>query len=322
VYDAQHPRPGDAQASEQLREYLTLVSNEQYQQLIPKNEGDVREYRRVVGTAARVMLDEGVPAGDEIQFDSKVEKLGGPVTLMKGTLGRLKAREEVPFVMLNPESNHGKAVLWIDGKGKSRLFGDDGKPSPPVARLLDAGYAVASADVFLTGEFLEPGKSAELPAVDKRYSGYTFGYNRPVLANRVRDILTAIGAMVDREDVTDLSLIGTGEAGPWVLLAAGLAEGDVKQAIADVNAFRFANVKSTGEPMFLPGALRYGDIGGLTALAAPCALTIAGIREMPPEALQPLKAMYVTSGAKLNLRDERLDPTAAVELLLKSVAGG
>src|SRR5262249_23589285 len=50
VYDAEHPRPSDAQTSEQLREYLTNVSNEQYQSLLPDNPNKLREYKRVVGT--------------------------------------------------------------------------------------------------------------------------------------------------------------------------------------------------------------------------------------------------------------------------------
>ena len=59
------------------------------------------------------------------------------------------------------------------------------------------------------------------------------------------------------------------EAGPWALLARGLCGDAVARTAADVNGFRFEKVKTTDDPMMLPGALKYGGLSALMALAAP-----------------------------------------------------
>ncbi len=67
VFDDEHPLPDDATSSEQLRRYLTQVAQRQFQELLPSDPNGWAGYRRVIGTAARVMLDEGVPNADDLQ---------------------------------------------------------------------------------------------------------------------------------------------------------------------------------------------------------------------------------------------------------------
>jgi dienelactone hydrolase len=61
VYDAEHPEPTDAANAERLRQYLTEVSDRQLAALTPKNAKGLEDYRRVIGTALRVMI--GVDSG-------------------------------------------------------------------------------------------------------------------------------------------------------------------------------------------------------------------------------------------------------------------
>ena len=68
--------------------------------------------------------------------------------------------------------------------------------------------------------------------VNEGYHGYTFGYNRPLLSNRVRDILTVIGWLKTDKQITAIKLVGSGAAGPWTMLAAGLA-GDAIESLLD-----------------------------------------------------------------------------------------
>lgn len=327
VFDEEHPLPDDAKSADELREYLTEVHDKQFRELVPNEADKLAEYRRVVGTAARVMLDEGVPAPEQIETTVAAEDLEEGIRLLKGTAGRRDAGEQVPWLALVPDNFAGSVVLWIDKAGKSHLF-DDGQPKAAVRKLLDAGNVVASADMFLTGEFID-GHEANDPEVNETYPGYTFGYNRPVLANRVRDILTVIGQRNSRKirqaansataggngsPSAKLTLVGTGDAGPWTLLAAALAGENVERAIVDLDGFRFGQIESVEDPMFLPGALKYGGIGGLAALAAPTPLTVAGTGEASSPELEPLAQVYKAAGGELTLLEELTEKQVVREL--------
>src|SRR5690606_1102052 len=94
------------------------------------------------------------------------------------------------------------------------LNGD--KPGKDVQEILNAGHAIMGVDVFLTGEYIAEGKAVELPKVQQGYGGFTFGYNRPVLSNRVRDVLTAIAFARQRAGTKRVVLFARGQAVPWV----------------------------------------------------------------------------------------------------------
>ena len=171
VFDDKHPLPDDARSAAQLREYLTETADEQFQKLVPKNAEGVAEYQRVVGAAARVMLDGGVPPAENITTTSVVSSKLGTVTLTKGLASRKGDGEAVPFVTLRPQTFNGTAVLWIDGRGKSHLFDQHGRPHAAVVRLLAAGMIVASADLFLTGEFVKAGQKTAVHRRRLKLSG-------------------------------------------------------------------------------------------------------------------------------------------------------
>jgi len=320
VFDAEHPLPKDAKSAAELREYLTDVARKQFADLLPASPDDVAEYKRIVGAAARVMLDTGLPTTALTQTNVTTTRLGTTrlgtsLTLKKGLLGR-SSQEQIPFVVIQPNKPNGSVVLWIDEAGKSHLFGENGRPTAAVQKLLDAGISVASADVFLTGEFVPQGQQAQLPAVDEKYHGYTFGYNRPVLSNRVRDVLTVIRKLLD-DGAKPLHLVGTGRAGRWTLLARGLAGDRVGRTIVDLAGSGFEDVHDAADPLFLPGALKYGGIGGLGALTAPAELTVAGTRGVSPKELKPLRRVYQAAAiGRLTLDDEGLGPNAVVEKLV------
>ena len=112
-----------------------------------------------------------------------------------------------------------------------------------------------------------------------------------------------------------IHLVGTGEAGPWVLLATALTKENIDETIVDAQGFSFSHVKSTSDPSFLPGALKYGGLGGLAALAAPANLTVAGMRGIEACETEPLTKMYAATKGKLTLLDANLTPDQVVKLL-------
>jgi hypothetical protein len=69
--------------------------------------------------------------------------------------------------------------------------------------------------------------------------------------------------------------------------------------------------------MYLPGALKYGGLPGLAALAAPQALTIGGFKEIPEAERKPLQAIYAAAGISIQLRDEPLNADAVVQQLVR-----
>ena len=312
VFDEKHPKPADWLNAEQLRAEMTKESQALMKQLAPTNEASLDKYRSVVGTAASVMLGtETQPRPGGVRDDSLK---GVHRCWLEFDTHRL------PMVWLDPTGNpNGESVLWIDGKGKSHLFGHDAKPKAAVQKLLDAGYTVASADVLLTGDHLKDEKPPTWP-VNQGFPGYTYCYNRPLLSLRVRDIAFAratMGVLLRKRETspkpTAVHVIGTGDAGLWTLLSTVFRKSQAgERIVVDLNHFSFDKVTETDDPNLLPGALRYGDMDGLAALAAPVVLTI----HRPGSSLPILsKATALTKGWLETDQTELTDDTAVERIL-------
>jgi dienelactone hydrolase len=309
VYDDDHPRPKDTADAERLRQYMAETSDAQIKALIPKEAKDLEEYRRVIGTALRVMIHDRYPTGKDAVEAKAVggKETADDVTTEKLLLGRKGADEQVPALLLRGKEFDGTIIVWVHPEGKAGLF-KDGKLTAEAKRVLDGKAAILAPDVFGTGE-LKPEKE---PKVNETYAGFTFGYNRPLLANRVHDILTAIRYARNLERVKALHLLGEGKAGPWVLLARSLCGADVvDRTAADFNGFRYEKVRTINDEMMLPGALKYDGLPALAALAAPGELFIHnhhGTGSGPW-----LKGAYAAAGATDKLkRSSDKEPTAKV----------
>src|SRR5262249_39907862 len=146
--------------------------------------------------------------------------------------------------------------------------------------------------------------------------GYSFGYNRPLLANRVDDIPKAF-AEAKRSGVKKVYLIGFGKAGPWVLLARGLCGDAVARTAVDANQFDFDQVHTTSNEMMLPGALKYGGLSSFAALCAPGELYIHNMRTSPRN--EWTKDAYKAAGApdKLKIVSEKVSDDKVIDWLLR-----
>ncbi len=265
VYDEQHPLPKDAVDAARLRQFMTEASDKQIEALRPTDAKGLDEYRRVIGGALRVMIHDELPSPSDVEakeVGDRQEHDG--VISRRYLLSRKGAGEAVPAVGMCRANFNGTVVVWSDPAGKASLF-KDGKPTPEAAAILDGGAGIFAVDVYDTGEL----SLDKPPAVDPKFAGYTYCYNRPLLAQRVHDILTAVAYVRGHEKTKQVDLLGIGEAGPWALLARGLCGDAVARTAADVNGFRFEKVTTTDDPMMLPGALKYGGLSALSALAAP-----------------------------------------------------
>jgi dienelactone hydrolase len=263
VYDAEFPRPKDEADAAGVRRYLTEASNQQLAALLPKDAAGLAEYRRVVGTALRVMVHDELPTAAQIEAKEGPREDHDGVILRRILLGRKGQREQVPALGLCRADFEGTVVVWAHPDGKASLY-RDGKLTDAAKAILDRKAAILAVDVFGTGE-LAGGK----PAVDAKYAGYTYGYNRTPLANRVHDLLTAVAYARGHELTKRVDLVGWDSAGPWVVLAKALSGDAVSRTAADMDEFLFERVKATDDPMMLPGAVKYGGLGAFLALCAP-----------------------------------------------------
>jgi dienelactone hydrolase len=269
VYDDEHPRPADASNSAQLRQRITEISDRQLDDLWKSN---AEEYRQVVATALRVMVDDQLPSTSEVIFTpvASDHALVDGSKLQLGTLSRTSARECVPTVRLVPPKWNGTVIVWADPAGKATLFDSPDRASNEASYLLSRGDAIVCADLFLTGEAQHPGVPITSPAAaqnaGQKYAGFVYGYNRSTLANRVHDLLSEI--VYARRDASTkrVELLATGAVGAAALIARALAGDAIERTAIDVGGFDFDRVSDAMDPMMLPGALKYGGINGIAAL--------------------------------------------------------
>ena len=313
VYDDKHPRPRDELGAVELRQKMTSASDEQMAKLAPTSPERLKAFRAVVGPALRAMVCTTWPTSRE-GFWANVTKTDTTidgVNLVKGTYAWPGAKESVPFVIVIPDGERvRKGILWLHPEGKASLF-PGGKASPVLKSLLAAGFAVSAPDLSGTGEL-----AAIKPTVDDKYAGYTLGYNRSLLANRVHDAVTLlVNATADR-NVQPVHLVGWGAMGPVAILAKAIAGDVIAKTAADMNGFRFEEIQRTDDPMLLPGAVKYGGMGSFIALCAPGETVIHNSKRSGIGNVS--KAAYEAAGAadKLTIQGDKLEDAKVVQWLI------
>ncbi len=319
VWDDQHPKPKGGDDFERgLLKWMTEDSARQIADLKPTNEESLAEFRRAVGGA----------------FDAIIGSVGRKSTLTKHHQSTSRpecnvelleihddAGHDLPAILLMPKAWNKRLVIWIDGAGKAALF-DGSNLRPAVKRLIEAEVAVVGVDLFEQGGFLPDGKplSATRRVANSRdYAGFTFGYNHPLFAERVGDLLTVACAMRNgKETPQKVYVVASGGAGPIAAAARACAKSNIDRLAVDTGHFRFANLTSFDDPDFLPGAAKYGDLEAILALSAPNDLWITG--ETPNRMDLPLTAYHAAGAAnRLTIDAGPADSaeTRAVEWLLR-----
>jgi dienelactone hydrolase len=314
VYDEKYPRPKDDLPPAKLREAMTKASDEQMAKIAPKDAQTLKEFQRVVGTALRAMVNDELPKDEIVIRSGPTDSQTDGLTVHCAVLGRSNEKDAVPCVGVHgPKFTHEKMAIWLDPRGKARLF-EKGKLVPAAKLLVDAGYAIAAPDVLGVGE----NAFTKGFSVDKKFAGYTYGYNRSLLANRVHDALTLVAFCKSTLSAKTVSLVGWGEFGPVAILAKALAGDAVSKMAADMHQFRFENIKETDDPLLLSGAVKYGGLPAFLALCAPGEVLVHNHKGTASGRIS--KAAYDAAGAgdKLTRMDEKLDDMKVVEWLAKT----
>ncbi|MCP5516188.1 MAG: acetylxylan esterase [Verrucomicrobiales bacterium] len=287
VWDAEHPRP---EGGPEFERRLLAGLAQDVDRSLRATWSDPAAFRKVHGEGLEIVVGRTLAEVGEVEWQPAGRRSVEGGTLRWGRVRNATHREELPAVWLEPEADAPAkpAVLWLTARGKGGLFGSDGtSPRPAVRRLLAAGHAVLSADLFEQGEFRPDGEPlTQTRRVDnpRESAAYTQGYNYSVMAQRAQDVLTLV-QLLRREHRTVL-LVGLEGAGA-IAAAAGSVAGDAIEAAAiDTEGFRFGQVRDVRSPQFLPGGARYGDLPGMLAAAQFQRLALAGEGDEVPPVLQ------------------------------------
>ncbi len=245
VWDDSHPRPpsGDDYERSLLR-WITRDNDRRMETLIPRDAASWAKYREVVGGAIDVLFGRRVPAAGAVEAKTpdssgnsgnqvrlaQWQAAAGGVEVRPVLLQHKAAGEEVPAIVLVPKTWNKQAVLWVSPDGKQSLLAAGNRPGTrePIDRLLKAGMAVVGIDLFGQGELTPDGKPMthnrlNRSAHDERapYAGYTYGYNYPLVVQRVHDILSAVSFARHCLKAEKVYVVGLGRAGRWVAAARG-----------------------------------------------------------------------------------------------------
>ncbi len=298
VFDEGHPIPEGVLDAAGLRDSLTVRSRAQLDALQPRDAEGVEEYQRIVGGALTALthttLPERVTLIDGGEFPSQATRV---------ILRRSSGEACAAFITGAPAER--VVVLVTDGPWDEAL-------RARVDTYVRLGAQVVTMAPFMTEEYRRTFGVEDLERTDAgrhaRFAGYSWGYNRTLLAERVSDILTAV-AYASSSSAASVRLVGVGDAGGWVVLARALC-GDAVERTACEWTWDFDQLTDVDDENFLPGALQYGGLAGFLGLSAPHAVTIAG--DVPARA----QGVYRAAGAEDALRS-----AATLDALTEWIAG-
>jgi hypothetical protein len=267
-------------------------------ELVPASAEDLERFRSVVGGALEVLVHTSLArvapvASRELAALSSDQR--------ELALSPADGRGEIAATLLAPREPNGLACVALSSAGRSAFLDPSTPQGSAVREALERGVTVLLPAVLL-GEAEARGEALSLPVDPERhahYAGYTLGYNRSLLAERVRDVLAAITYARSLEGITEVVLWGEDRAGTRALLAAALAPSEVTRVLADAER-DFDAIESLADPELLPGALRFGGLGAFAGLCASSKLMLAS-RSAPFPAT---KACYAAAGASGSLRAE------------------
>ena len=261
VWTGEHPAPTGEKTGEGHEKAMLKHWAEDSDKLLAGNDGDATRLR-----AWELMIGRPVPASADVSSTEPEKQDKGAYKVLTQTLRFAPASEEVKTHHLFPkESWNGTVVVWLSDKGL-----EDSQQQAAVDRLIQKGYAITVPELYLQGAKSAPrlvDKAAD-PNAWGHSACYTYGYNPSLLASRVHDAMSVVASVKHNAkwSVKKVVLIGTDGAGAVAAAAGVLLKGQIDAVALDTEGFRFASLKDQYEPMFVPGAVKYGDLPGLLGL--------------------------------------------------------
>ncbi|WP_436716663.1 acetylxylan esterase [Roseiconus lacunae] len=299
VYNDQHPAP-DETGVDHERKVLAWWTNENQRALadvVPEsstgeNADQWKRYQDVIGGAWRVIFDRDLPAGSEVNVEQLSERVEQGVRRQHIRVSHPEWKTSVEAIVFRVADADAKPQSLVvnpshDGMQEKWLLGD-------TLTAFKENYPRSALVIpFLQAPEREGGNMVQPLIDDKRsYSGFTFGYNRPLVVKRCDQLLCVL-AMAQGEVAAPLRLVGQFPAS----IAAGVIAGDaVDELVLTDSEYRFSTVERYQDADFVPGAAKYFDLPGLIALRAPHGLAFEG-GEVP----NLVERVYAAAGASERL---------------------
>lgn len=242
------PRPENELDEWLLSQQLIQMRKQQLEEARPRDLPGLERFREQFGIALKYSLMAEYPQPEEVIASTpEVHQLAW-ATEERFALSRRGRGDRVAVTIwrpLKPPSSE-SFVLLAEASASYQ--------SSLIEQLVKAGHTVMSVVCF------PGGKAASLSDELKRF--FTT-YNRTDEANRVQDILTALAYLNGKRGGARISVVGSGRAGLWALLARGLAP-RIDRMIIDAAQFDNTSDEAFLKQLPIPGLRRAGDF--LTAI--------------------------------------------------------
>ncbi len=141
-------------------------------------------------------------------------------------------------------------------------------PNAQIQKLLAQGITIWSLP-YWDDESNSKKSDAAMVDNNKDFVPFTYGYNSPRFAENVQNILLIASAIRQQDPKSKISLWADQGAGHVAHAAFAIAGDKIEKAVLVTDGFRFGDVNSITSSDFVPGAVKYGDMPALLALAAP-----------------------------------------------------
>ncbi len=262
VFDKDHPKPAGGKEFE--RRLLASLASESTAKITTSPDLVRRGWKSILGIS---LQDTG-----EVEWQLTGKKDRGSYLEMPGLHNNRTHGHQVPVIWLYPKNWKNHAAIFLSPEGKSGLYDKQGDPRPEVRALLRDGVSVCGIDLFQQGEFLKEGE----PFLETRRvknpreaACYTLGYNKPLFAQRVADILSTIRMIqTDQHGAEKTTLVGLKGADHWAAAAQFLAGKAIHRSAIESSGFEFIKITNIRHPDLMPGASKYGGMKGLLGLAS------------------------------------------------------
>jgi len=257
VFDATHPRPKDELDAKGVRAYLTEVSDAQMSEMFPKDAASLKAYREMMAVAVRSMVGESATRSP-IESESSAQDT---------SLLRRRSADPIPLTHRMPIGPGSEIAIVISPKG--------GSGKPLMAKLDPRTFGVLVPDLLQIGKL----NTRKESPVNPKYAGFTFGYNRTLAAERIREIVATVDFAKDSFKAKTITLVGEGEFGPLVVAAKLIAGDKVDRIVVDGGNFSFSALQDMNDSRMLPGIVKYGGLPGMLAACAPTEVFLHNVDE-------------------------------------------
>lgn len=299
VWDSSHPRPPAGDAHEKsLLAYMKQDLERVQADLAPADAGKWARYREQMGHGWQVLIGRTPDDYHDVRFVEESKHQAGEAWVFTGLLERPSWKESSSCCFVYPEKWNGAVTIVVDPAGCRAVLDEAGKLTPRAGEIASHGTALAILDWFEPEATQASSAEDERPQTtpllaravndpkgwDGQAAAYTYGYNHPVFAQRVHDVLALLSFVARHErSPQKIWLCGGRGAGPHALAAGALAHGTSPGILltgvsADLGDFCFDDVRNVRDLDFLPGSVRFGDVSCLAALCAPLPLHLQGAK--------------------------------------------